>query len=398
MTSRDDRFLEMLTDSQFDEAIELMLRGIVVEPQLEPVARFADEAGALADASPPPASPELAALLAGEPLADDLLPVGATRATAIARTCLPERGSSRRSGGGVVARKSAGVAAMSLATKAGLGLALAGAGAAGAGAAGVLPESVVDAVRHTIEVVTPFELPDQAFAGATTPAAEGSTAEATGSRAAASDGGEPPVSEPTGSDAGTEGPPGASDTPRPGGGTGPTAESPAPVDPPATVPPLDDTPSLPASSPGHEQPPRDPADAPHPAGPPSPPGHANPDPGGLANEERNPDPDHSPTPNAGGVPSQVGGADVGGPPSHPAVAGADSPPNEAANPAGPASQAGVADVGGPPPVPAGTAAPRGAALGSASAPDLGTGRPPSGFTGGDLGGIVDGPEPARNRV
>ncbi|HKX70270.1 MAG TPA: hypothetical protein VJM75_03535, partial [Acidimicrobiales bacterium] len=103
MTSPDDRFLEVLTDSQFDDAIELMLRGIVVEPELEPVARFSDEAGALVAASPPPASRELAALLGGEPLADDLLPEGARRAAAIARTCLPERGSRRRSGrGGVV--------------------------------------------------------------------------------------------------------------------------------------------------------------------------------------------------------------------------------------------------------------------------------------------------------
>jgi hypothetical protein len=319
VTSPDDRFLEVLTDSQFDDAIELMLRGLVVEPELEPVARFSDEAGALVAASPPPASPELAALLAGEPLADDLLPEGARRAAAIARTCLPERGSRPRSGcGGVVARTSARVAAMSLAAKTGLGLALAGVGAAGAGAAGVVPDAVVDAVRHTIEVVTPFELPDRASAGAATGADDdpGSMAEATGSRPDASDESERPVPEPSGLDAGSNVLPGASDTPRPGGGTGassPSAESPAPVDPPATVPPPDDTPIPPASPPGRGQPPPDPARAPHPDGPPSRAGDAIPDSGGLPNEAGNANPDHSPTLDGGGLPSEAGVADVGGP-------------------------------------------------------------------------------------
>ena len=359
MTSRDDRFLEMLTDSQFDDAIELMLRGIVVEPDLDPVARFADEAGALADASPPAASPELAALLAGEPLADRLLSVGATRAAAIARTCLPERGPSRRSGGAVVARTPARVAAMSLAAKAGLGLALAGAGAAGSGAAAVLPDSVVDAVRHTIEVVTPFELPDRASAGATTGAADdpGSTAEATGSRPTAPDESESPIREPTGSDAGTGARPGASDTPRPGDGTGatsPTAESPGPVDPPATVPPLDDTPTPPASPPGHEQSPPDPAGAPHPDGRPSRPGDANPNPGGLPNEGGNPNPDHSPTPNACGL------------------------PNEAANAAGPSLGVTTASSGGLP---------------SGKVADLHSAGSSCCDAAGDVGGIVDGTEP-----
>jgi hypothetical protein len=348
VTSRDDRFLEMLTDSQFDDAIELMLRGIVVEPELEPVARFADEAGPLADGSPPPASPELAAVLGGEPLADDLLPVGATRAAAIARTCLRERSAGGRSGhGGAVARTSARVAAMSLAAKAGLGLAFAGAGAAGAGAAGVLPASVVDAVRHTIEVVTPFELPGRASAGAAVGADDGpgGTADATGSRPDASDESEPYVPGPSGSDAGSEGLPGASDTPRPGdaaGATSPSAESPGTVDPTATVPPPDDTPTPPddtptppASPPSHGQPPPDPAGAPHPDGRPSGAGDAIPDSGERPDEAGNANQDHNPTLDVGGLPSQPGGADVGGLPSQPGgadVRGLSSQPGAAAGP------------------------------------------------------------------
>ena len=303
MTSPDDRFLEVLTDSQFDDAIELMLRGIVVEPELEPVARFSDEAGALVAASPPPASRELAALLAGEPLADDVLPEGARLAAAIARTCLPERGSRRRSGrGGVVARTSARVAAMSLAAKIGLGLALAGVGAAGAGAAGVVPDAVVDAVRHTIEVVTPFELPGPASAGA-----------------------------------GSEGLPGASDTPRPGGGTGasrPSAGSPAPVDPPAAY-------RHPTAHQSHPPVRRaaaslhpDPTRAPHPDGPLSRPGDAIPDSGGLPNEAGNANPDHSPKLDGGGLPSEAGGADVGGSASQPAVADVGGPAGQAASATG----------------------------------------------------------------
>jgi hypothetical protein len=331
VTSRDDRFLEMLTDSQFDDAIELMLRGIVVEPELEPVARFADEAGALADGSPPPASPELAALLDGEPLADDLLPVGATRAAAIARTCLPERSAAGRSGrGGAVARPSARVAAMSLAAKAGLGLALAGAGAAGAGAAGVLPGSVVDAVRHTIEVVTPFELPDRASAGAATGADDrpGGTADATGSRPNASDESEPHVPGLSGLDAGSEGLPGASDTPRPGGAAGArssSAELPAPVDPAAAVPPPDDTPTSPARPPGPEKPLPDPARAPHPDDRPSGAGAAIPDSGERPNEADNANPHQSSRLDGGGLPTQPGGADVSGLPSQPRAAAGPSP-------------------------------------------------------------------------
>ena len=380
MTSPDDRFLEVLTDSQFDDVIELMLLGIVVEPELEPVARFSDEAGALVAASPPPASPELAALLAGEPLADDLLPEGARRAAAIARTCLPQRGSRRRSGrGGVVAQTSARVAAMSLAAKTGLGLALAGVGATGAGAAGVVPD-VVDAVRHSIEVVTPFEPPVRASAGA-----------------------------------GSEGLPGASDTPRPGGGTGASslsAWSPAPVDPPETVPPPDDTPIPPASPPvrraaGSLHP--DPARAPHPDGPLSRPGDAIPDSGGLPNEAGNANPDHSPRLDGGGLPSEAGGADVGGSASQPGVADVGGPgARQRARPVSRASRASPTWAvrrarqparGGPPDEAANAAGPSltvTTAISGCPLPGEVADPEPDGSScrdaAGDFGGIVDGPE------
>jgi hypothetical protein len=191
---------------------------------------------------------------------------------------------------------------MSLAAKIGLGLALAGVGAAGAGAAGVVPDAVVDAVRHTIEVVTPFELPGPASAGA-----------------------------------GSEGLPGASDTPRPGGGTGassPSAGSPAPVDPPAAY-------RHPTAHQSHPPVRRaaaslhpDPTRAPHPDGPLSRPGDAIPDSGGLPNEAGNANPDHSPRLDGGGLPSEAGGADVGGSASQPAVADVGGPAGQAASATG----------------------------------------------------------------
>jgi hypothetical protein len=393
MTSRDDRFLEMLTDGQVDKAIELMLRGLVVEPDLEPVARFTNEAGALADNSPPPRSPELAAILAGEPLDDDTLSVGAARAVAIARSSLPVGGASSRSGGrGVMARASARVAAMSLAAKAGLGLALAGAGAAGAGATGVLPDPIVDAVRHTIEVVTPFELPDQASAEAATGVdidLETPT-EAGDSSPVGSDEDEPAVGQQAGSNAGTEWPLVASATPRPGGGTGATSpsEGSSPlVDPAEMAPALDDTPAPPANPPGQQQAAPDPAGAPSSGGPPSHAGGGNPNPGGPpsqagdANASSGVSPNEAgkPDPNPGGPPSQAGNANAGGPSSQPGSVYADGPPpgKVAGRPGDPSSSHGsdlAAD--GPPPVQAGHTTP-GRSPGGANAPSPGAGGPPS---------------------
>jgi translation initiation factor IF-2 len=164
MSGRGDHFVEMITDDELDEAVELLLRrGIVVDPTVEPMARLLADVRAVASGRPSAPSAELGAVLAGKLVADHELSPGAVLATRIARQSppasparhpLPPRGR--------VGRVPARVARMSLAAKTGIGVALAGACAAGAAAGGVLPGPAADIVRHAIEALTPFELPDQA--------------------------------------------------------------------------------------------------------------------------------------------------------------------------------------------------------------------------------------------
>jgi hypothetical protein len=74
MSGPDDRSIEMPIADELDAAIEQVLRGIVVDPVLEPVARVVDLGSASA---PPVPSPELAAILAGRRVPDHELSPGA---------------------------------------------------------------------------------------------------------------------------------------------------------------------------------------------------------------------------------------------------------------------------------------------------------------------------------
>jgi hypothetical protein len=157
MTHRDDRFPDMVSSDQFDAAIEQALRGEAVGDDVASLARFVDDVRVMAAGPPPPPSPKLAELLAGS-TANGVAPVAATSLAQRSRSDAQARS---RSGRSRAAEMRMRVAASGLAGKAAVSLALAGAVAAG-GAAGVLPEPATHFVRRAIEIVTPFELPDDA--------------------------------------------------------------------------------------------------------------------------------------------------------------------------------------------------------------------------------------------
>jgi collagen type III alpha len=129
------------------------------------LARLLDDARVVAGGPPPAPTLELAAALTGHDIAaeEDLSP-GAASAARIGRRYVP-LASRAPSGHRSPARLPSRIGAMSLAAKAALSLAVAGAGAVAAGATGVLPESAVNAVRHAIEAVTPFDPPDAGASG-----------------------------------------------------------------------------------------------------------------------------------------------------------------------------------------------------------------------------------------
>jgi hypothetical protein len=161
MTRRDDRFPDMFPSTQVDAAIEQVLQGGTVDDDGAPVASFVDDLRVMADGPPPTPTPELAALLAGHAVAANA--ASATPASLSprephrveARSTRPRSGPSRAAG--IRLR----VAALGLAGKAAVSLALAATVAAG-GASGILPEPASDFVRRAIEIVTPFELPNHA--------------------------------------------------------------------------------------------------------------------------------------------------------------------------------------------------------------------------------------------
>ena len=191
MTPRDDRFPDMPPSVQFDAAIEQALRGDAVGDDVATFARFVDDVRVMADRPPPPPSPALTALLAGsaatrEAPSTAVLPPARTRSLLHAPLTQP---TSRRSR---PARIRLRVAALSIAGKAAVLLAVATAATAGA-AAGVLPEPATHFVRRAMEVVTPFELPgdDDVRPGHAAqrvdhPSADGTDPDATAMPAAAS--------------------------------------------------------------------------------------------------------------------------------------------------------------------------------------------------------------------
>ncbi|MGH9289850.1 MAG: hypothetical protein ACRD0V_16420 [Acidimicrobiales bacterium] len=155
MTHRDDRSSDMVSSDQFDAAIEQVLHGEAVGDDVASLARFVDDVRVMAAGLPPPPSPELAELLAGSTV-NSVAPVAVTPLAPRSRSRAQARS---RSGRSRAAELRLRVAASGLAAKAAVSLAFAGAVAAG-GAAGILPEPATHFVRRALEVVTPFELPD----------------------------------------------------------------------------------------------------------------------------------------------------------------------------------------------------------------------------------------------
>jgi hypothetical protein len=160
VTPRGDRFPDMLSNARFDAAIEQVLRGDAVGDDVASIAAFVDDMRVMAGRPPPP-SPELAALLAGRA-------AGRARASVVpsaplTRNGLQPRLTRPRARWSRSARIRLRVAVVPIAGKAAVLLAIATSAAAGA-AAGILPEPAIHFVRRAIEVVTPFELPDDAAA------------------------------------------------------------------------------------------------------------------------------------------------------------------------------------------------------------------------------------------
>jgi hypothetical protein len=158
MTRRDDRFPDMLSSTQIDAAIEQVLHGARVGDDGVPLASFVDDLRVMADAPAPPPSPELTALLAGR--------AATSAASATVASLSPRRhrrvqarSTRSRSGRSRTSEIRVRVAALGLAGKAAVSLALAATVAAG-GTTGILPEPATHFVRRAIEAVTPFGLSD----------------------------------------------------------------------------------------------------------------------------------------------------------------------------------------------------------------------------------------------
>jgi hypothetical protein len=131
---------------------------------------FLDDVRVATGGPPPPPSAALEALLSGAEAPHEApagrrgtLAAGAARRRGRLRHG-PAAGPARRPRRARGVRLAQRLAAAGLAGKAVFALALGGTAAAGAGAAGVLPDPVDAVVRRVIELVTPFELPNEAFA------------------------------------------------------------------------------------------------------------------------------------------------------------------------------------------------------------------------------------------
>jgi hypothetical protein len=159
MTRSSDRSPDMLSTARLDAAIERLLQGEAADDDVSPVPGVVDDMRVMAGGPAPEPSPELAALLAGGAPERDVLasvtPLSTSRPSVRRRRTGPR--SSRPGARGLGAR----VAALGITSKVALALAFTASVAAG-GAAGVLPQPANDVVRRIIEVVTPFEMPDEA--------------------------------------------------------------------------------------------------------------------------------------------------------------------------------------------------------------------------------------------
>jgi hypothetical protein len=170
VTGPDDRSGGTDPGATLDAVVERCLQGQATGDAPAFLATFLDDVRVATGGPPPPPSAALEALLSGAEAPHE--------APAGPRGALAERASRRRgrlrhgpaAGPARQPRRARGVrlaqrlAAAGLAGKAVLALALGGTAAAGACAAGVLPDPVDAVVRRVIELVTPFELPNDAFA------------------------------------------------------------------------------------------------------------------------------------------------------------------------------------------------------------------------------------------
>jgi hypothetical protein len=144
VTTSGDHGREMsLTWLLDDETSEAIMRCDEVDRGLEHLAVFAKQVRNLGDGPPPPASPELQALIAS----------GGRLAGAAGRNPMFVDQTMTATGR---------VASLGFAAKLGLGTAAAALSMAGAAAAGVLPDQANDAVRHAVEAVTPVEFTEPA--------------------------------------------------------------------------------------------------------------------------------------------------------------------------------------------------------------------------------------------
>jgi hypothetical protein len=165
LSPRDDRFPDMPSSAQTDAAIERVLQGDAVGDGVgadgTPFARLVDDMRLMGDRPPPPPSPELAALLVGSTAGSRARASMPSRRSRISgRRARPAEPSSARLRTAAIRLR---VAAVPIAGKAAIFFAVATCAAAGA-AGGVLPEPATHFLRRAIEVVTPFELPDDAGA------------------------------------------------------------------------------------------------------------------------------------------------------------------------------------------------------------------------------------------
>ena len=170
VTGPDDRSGGTDPGATLDAVVERCLQGQATGDAPASLVTFLDDVRVATGGPPPPPSAALEALLGGAEAPHEApasrrgtLAAGAARPHGRLRHG-PAAGPARRPRRARGVRLAQRLAAAGLAGKAVLALALGGTAAAGAGAAGVLPDPVDAVVRRVIELVTPFELPNEAFA------------------------------------------------------------------------------------------------------------------------------------------------------------------------------------------------------------------------------------------
>lgn len=164
MSTTDDHNGEMNVHGLLDDATAaaILAGRSVRDPALRPVAGLVAEMRSLAQEAAPAPSAQLAAILAGGPVAAAREDSSAATAARPVSDVRGRRARLGRPGPSALSRLARNVAAAGLAARIALGAGVAAAGMTGAAAAGVLPGPVQDAVAGAMETVTPFEFPRHA--------------------------------------------------------------------------------------------------------------------------------------------------------------------------------------------------------------------------------------------